>query len=156
MRDINKFEEQNLDIVLEKKLVIEVDFIYFEKCFLKRICDLGEGYFGKVEFCRYDFEGDNIGEQVVVKFLKFESGGNYIVDLKKEIEILRNFYYENIVKYKGICIEDGGNGIKFIMEFLFLGSFKEYFLKNKNKINFKQQLKYVVQICKGMDYLGFW
>ncbi|KAK1339929.1 hypothetical protein QTO34_018493 [Cnephaeus nilssonii] len=155
MRDINKLEEQNPDIVSEKKPAAEVDPTHFEKRFLKRIRDLGEqGHFGKVELCRYDPEGDNTGEQVAVKSLKPESGGNHIADLKKEIEILRNLYHENIVKYKGICTEDGGNGIKLIMEFLPSGSLKEYLPKNKNKINLKQQLKYAVQICKGMDYLG--
>uniref|UniRef100_A0A8C0S0V4 Tyrosine-protein kinase JAK1 n=1 Tax=Canis lupus familiaris TaxID=9615 RepID=A0A8C0S0V4_CANLF len=154
MRDINKLEEQNPDIVSERKPATEVDPTHFEKRFLKRIRDLGEGHFGKVELCRYDPEGDNTGEQVAVKSLKPESGGNHIADLKKEIEILRNLYHENIVKYKGICTEDGGNGIKLIMEFLPSGSLKEYLPKNKNKINLKQQLKYAVQICKGMDYLG--
>ncbi|KGL74836.1 Tyrosine-protein kinase JAK1, partial [Tinamus guttatus] len=154
MRDINKLEEQNPDIVSEKKPVTEVDPTLFEKRFLKRIRDLGEGHFGKVELCRYDPEGDNTGEQVAVKSLKPESGGNHIADLKKEIEILRNLYHENIVKYKGICTEDGGSGIKLIMEFLPSGSLKEYLPRNKNKINLKQLLRYAVQICKGMDYLG--
>ncbi|KFP32642.1 Tyrosine-protein kinase JAK1, partial [Colius striatus] len=154
MRDINKLEEQNPDIVSERKPVTEVDPTLFEKRFLKRIRDLGEGHFGKVELCRYDPEGDNTGEQVAVKSLKPESGGNHIADLKKEIEILRNLYHENIVKYKGICTEDGGNGIKLIMEFLPSGSLKEYLPRNINKINLKQLLRYAVQICKGMDYLG--
>ncbi|NXC52967.1 JAK1 kinase, partial [Aleadryas rufinucha] len=154
MRDINKLEEQNPDIVSEKKPVTEVDPTLFEKRFLKRIRDLGEGHFGKVELCRYDPEGDNTGEQVAVKSLKPESGGNHIADLKKEIEILRNLYHDNIVKYKGICTEDGGSGIKLIMEFLPSGSLKEYLPRNKNKINLKQLLRYAVQICKGMDYLG--
>ncbi|XP_071421731.1 tyrosine-protein kinase JAK1-like [Pithys albifrons albifrons] len=154
MRDINKLEEQNPDIVSEKKPITEVDPTLFEKRFLKRIRDLGEGHFGKVELCRYDPEGDNTGEQVAVKSLKPESGGNHIADLKKEIEILRNLYHDNIVKYKGICTEDGGSGIKLIMEFLPSGSLKEYLPRNKNKINLKQLLSYAVQICRGMDYLG--
>ncbi|XP_066478956.1 tyrosine-protein kinase JAK1 isoform X2 [Tiliqua scincoides] len=154
MRDINKLEEQNPDIVSEKKPNAEIDPTIFEKRFLKRIRDLGEGHFGKVELCRYDPEGDNTGEQVAVKSLKPECGGNHIADLKKEIDILRNLYHENIVKYKGICTEDGGNGIKLIMEFLPSGSLKEYLPRNKSKISLKEQLKYAVQICKGMDYLG--
>ncbi|KAJ6662647.1 hypothetical protein lerEdw1_011784 [Lerista edwardsae] len=154
MRDINKLEEQNPDIVSEKKPNAEIDPTIFEKRFLKRIRDLGEGHFGKVELCRYDPEGDNTGEQVAVKSLKPECGGNHIADLKKEIEILRNLYHDNIVKYKGICTDDGGNGIKLIMEFLPSGSLKEYLPRNKSKISLKEQLKYAVQICKGMDYLG--
>ncbi|NP_038595.1 tyrosine-protein kinase JAK1 isoform 2 [Mus musculus] len=151
---VSVLTRQDPDIVSEKQPTTEVDPTHFEKRFLKRIRDLGEGHFGKVELCRYDPEGDNTGEQVAVKSLKPESGGNHIADLKKEIEILRNLYHENIVKYKGICMEDGGNGIKLIMEFLPSGSLKEYLPKNKNKINLKQQLKYAIQICKGMDYLG--
>ncbi|OBS73264.1 hypothetical protein A6R68_12159, partial [Neotoma lepida] len=37
MRDINKLEEQNPDIVSEKKPTTEVDPTHFEKRFLKRI-----------------------------------------------------------------------------------------------------------------------
>lgn len=64
--------------------------------------------------------------QVAIKSLKPESGDKHTDDLKKEIEILSNLYHENIVKNKGICMEDGGNGIKPIMEFLPSGSPKEY------------------------------
>uniref|UniRef100_A0A8C5PZA9 Tyrosine-protein kinase n=1 Tax=Leptobrachium leishanense TaxID=445787 RepID=A0A8C5PZA9_9ANUR len=154
MREINKLEEQNPDIVSDVTAHTEVDPSLFEKRFLKRVRDLGEGHFGKVELCRYDPEGDNTGDLVAVKSLKPGSGGNHIADLKKEIEILRNLYHDNIVKYKGICEEDGGSGIKLIMEYLPSGSLKEYLPKNLNKINLKQQLKYAVQISKGMDYLG--
>ncbi|PKU35089.1 tyrosine-protein kinase jak1 [Limosa lapponica baueri] len=109
---ITVLSRQDPDIVSEKKPVTEVDPTLFEKRFLKRIRDLGEGHFGKVELCRYDPEGDNTGEQVAVKSLKPESGGNHIADLKKEIEILRNLYHENIVKYKGICTEDGKSSVE--------------------------------------------
>ncbi|XP_053325990.1 tyrosine-protein kinase JAK1 [Spea bombifrons] len=154
MREINKLEEQNPEIVSEIIPYSEVDPTLFEKRFLKRVRDLGEGHFGKVELCRYDPEGDNTGDLVAVKSLKPGSGGNHIADLKKEIEILRNLYHENIVKYKGICDDDGGSDIKLIMEYLPSGSLKEYLPRNVNKINLKQQLKYAVQISKGMDYLG--
>uniref|UniRef100_A0A8C0Z9R5 Tyrosine-protein kinase n=1 Tax=Cyanistes caeruleus TaxID=156563 RepID=A0A8C0Z9R5_CYACU len=126
MRDINKLEEQNPDIVSEKKPVTEVDPTLFEKRFLKSR-DLGE------------VRGMSPPEHSQRSW---------------EIEILRNLYHDNIVKYKGICTEDGGSGIKLIMEFLPSGSLKEYLPRNKNKINLKQLLRYAVQICKGMDYLG--
>ncbi|XP_072275500.1 tyrosine-protein kinase JAK1 [Pyxicephalus adspersus] len=154
MREINKLEEQNPDIVTETSVSTEVDPSLFEKRFLKRVRDLGEGHFGKVELCRYDPEGDNTGELVAVKSLKPGTGGTHIADLNKEIQILRNLYHENIVKYKGICAEDGGSGIKLIMEYLPSGSLKEYLPRNVNKINLKQQLQYAIQIAQGMDYLG--
>ncbi|EPY83709.1 hypothetical protein CB1_000538007 [Camelus ferus] len=154
MRDINKLEEQRERPEEHASSRKCVPAAQAGAALIKHVRLSLQGHFGKVELCRYDPEGDNTGEQVAVKSLKPESGGNHIADLKKEIEILRNLYHENIVKYKGICTEDGGNGIKLIMEFLPSGSLKEYLPKNKNKINLKQQLKYAVQICKGMDYLG--
>ncbi|XP_063795243.1 tyrosine-protein kinase JAK1 [Pseudophryne corroboree] len=154
MREINKLEEQNPDIVSETSLSAQVDPSLFEKRFLKRVRDLGEGHFGKVELCRYDPEGDNTGELVAVKSLKPGTEGTHISDLNKEIQILRNLYHDNIVRYKGICTEDGGSGIRLIMEYLPSGSLKEYLPRNVNKINLKQQLEYAIQIAKGMDYLG--
>lgn len=62
MRDISKLEEQNPDSISEEKPVTEVDLTYFEKPFLKRISDLGEGHFEKVDLCRYDPEGNNTAE----------------------------------------------------------------------------------------------
>ncbi|XP_033885163.2 tyrosine-protein kinase JAK1-like [Acipenser ruthenus] len=154
MRDINRLEEQNPDIVSGIVPKTDVDPTVFEKRFLKRIRDLGEGHFGKVELCRYDPEGDRTGELVAVKSLKPESNDEHRADLRREIDILKNLYHENIVKYKGICTEEGGRGITLIMEYLPSGSLKEYLPRNKHKINLKQQLKYGVQICRGMDYLG--
>uniref|UniRef100_A0A671SHS3 Tyrosine-protein kinase JAK1 n=1 Tax=Sinocyclocheilus anshuiensis TaxID=1608454 RepID=A0A671SHS3_9TELE len=132
----------------------EVDPTVFEKRFLKKIRDLGEGHFGKVELCRYDPRGDRTGELVAVKSLKPENREEQSSNLWREIHILRELYHENIVKYKGICHEEGGRSIKLIMEFLPAGSLKEYLPRNKAHIDLKTLLSYAVQICQGMDYLG--
>uniref|UniRef100_A0A673LVN6 Tyrosine-protein kinase n=1 Tax=Sinocyclocheilus rhinocerous TaxID=307959 RepID=A0A673LVN6_9TELE len=131
-----------------------VDPTVFEKRFLKKIRDLGEGHFGKVELCRYDPRGDRTGELVAVKSLKPENREEQSSNLWREIHILRELYHENIVKYKGICHEEGGRSIKLIMEFLPAGSLKEYLPRNKAHIDLKTLLSYAVQICQGMDYLG--
>ncbi|XP_061594707.1 tyrosine-protein kinase JAK1 [Cololabis saira] len=132
----------------------DVDPTEFEKRFLKKIRDLGEGHFGKVELCRYDPRGDRTGEMVAVKSLKPESRKEQSNNLSREIDILKDLYHENIVKYKGICKEEDGQASKLIMEYLPLGSLKEYLPRNKNKTSPSTLLSYCVQICKGMDYLG--
>lgn len=66
-----------------------------------------QGHFGKVELCRYDPRGDRTGELVAVKSLKPESREEQSGNLWREIDILRELYHENIVKYKGICQEEG-------------------------------------------------
>ncbi|TVK90657.1 Tyrosine-protein kinase JAK1 [Bagarius yarrelli] len=93
---------------------LEVDPTVFEKRFLKKIRDLGEGHFGKVELCLYDPRGDRTGELVAVKSLKPESREEQSGNLWCEIDILRELYHENIVKYKGICQEEGTEGMDYL------------------------------------------
>lgn len=66
-----------------------------------------QGHFGKVELCRYDPRGDKTGELVAVKSLKPENREEQSTNLSREIDILKALYHENIVKYKGICQEEG-------------------------------------------------
>ncbi|XP_076871051.1 tyrosine-protein kinase JAK1 [Brachyhypopomus gauderio] len=152
VRDIDMVEKQNPSI--KPVPTLEVDPTVFEKRFLKKIRDLGEGHFGKVELCRYDPRGDRTGELVAVKSLKPENREEQSTDLWCEIAILRELYHENIVKYKGICQEEGGTSTKLIMEYLPAGSLKEYLPRNKSQIDLSTLLSYAVQICRGMDYLG--
>ncbi|KAF7657152.1 hypothetical protein LDENG_00031210 [Lucifuga dentata] len=152
VRDIDMLEEKNPSI--KPQPTAEVDPTMFEKRFLKWIRDLGEGHFGKVELCRYDPWGDKTGELVAVKSLKPENREEQSNNLMKEIDILKALYHENIVKYKGICQEEGGQAIKLIMEYLPSGSLKEYLPRNKSRTNLNTLLSYAIQICKGMVYLG--
>nr|XP_029542695.1 tyrosine-protein kinase JAK1-like isoform X2 [Oncorhynchus nerka] len=152
VRDIDTLEEQNPSI--KPAPTQEVDPTLFQKRFLKRIRDLGEGHFGKVELCRYDPRGDRTGELVAVKSLKPENREEQSNNLWSEIGILKELYHENIVKYKGICQEEGGRAIKLIMEYLPAGSLKEYLPHNRGQTSLKTLLSYAVQICQGMDYLG--
>uniref|UniRef100_A0AAY5L6Y0 Tyrosine-protein kinase n=1 Tax=Esox lucius TaxID=8010 RepID=A0AAY5L6Y0_ESOLU len=150
VRDIDTLEEQST-YLLDPVPSLEVDPTMFEKRFLRKIRDLGEGHFGKVELCRYDPRGDRTGELVAVKSLKPENGEEQSSNLWSEIGILKELYHENIVKYKGICQEEG---IKLIMEYLPAGSLKEYLPRNRAQTRPETLLSYAVQICQGMDYLG--
>lgn len=66
-----------------------------------------QGHFGKVELCLYDPHGDHSGQKVAVKSLKSESDGPECSNLRREINTMRELYHSNIVKYKGICTEEG-------------------------------------------------
>ncbi|XP_048097869.1 tyrosine-protein kinase JAK1-like [Alosa alosa] len=133
---------------------VDLDPNVFEKRFLKRIRPLGEGHFGKVELCLYDSRGDRTGELVAVKSLKSESSGVETSNLLREINTMRELLHENIVKYKGVSAEEGGTTFKLIMEYLPMGSLKEYLPHNKPKIDHNKLLLYAKQICEGMEYLG--
>lgn len=55
----------------------------------------------------YDPHGNQSGQFVAVKYLKSESEGPESSNLRKEINTMRELYHQNIVKYKGICYEEG-------------------------------------------------
>ncbi|KFW77397.1 Non-receptor tyrosine-protein kinase TYK2, partial [Manacus vitellinus] len=77
----------------------------FQKRYLKKIRELGEGHFGKVGLYCYDPTNDGTGEMVAVKSLKSGSSPELLSSWKREIQILKTLYHENIVKYKGCCSE---------------------------------------------------
>ncbi|XP_072245203.1 tyrosine-protein kinase JAK1 [Leuresthes tenuis] len=152
VRDIDMLEGKNPSI--EPKPTQEVDPTLFDKRFLRKIRDLGEGHFGKVELCQYDPREDGTGEFVAVKSLKPENREEQSNNLSREIDILKALYHKNIVKYKGICKEEGDQVVKLIMEYVPLGSLKEYLPRNKMRTSLNTLLNYCIQICEGMNYLG--
>ncbi|XP_061567061.1 non-receptor tyrosine-protein kinase TYK2 isoform X2 [Cololabis saira] len=128
----------------------QTDPSVFQKRYLKKIRDLGEGHFGKVTLYTYDPANDDTGEMVAVKALK-QDNGTVPDGWMKEIEILKSLYHSNIVKYKGCCTEPGRREVQLIMEYVPLGSLREYL--PKNKISTPQCLMFAQQICQGMEYL---
>ncbi|XP_062849853.1 tyrosine-protein kinase JAK1-like [Trichomycterus rosablanca] len=154
VRELDRIKEHNPSMVSDVIPVLESDPTQFESRFLKKLQNLGEGHFGKVELCLYDPHGDQTGQLVAVKSLKSESEGPECSNLRREINTMRELYHQNIVKYKGICTEEGGRTIKLIMEYLPAGSLKDFLPKNKAHISQQRLLLYAIQICQGMDYLG--
>nr|XP_014352489.1 PREDICTED: non-receptor tyrosine-protein kinase TYK2-like [Latimeria chalumnae] len=141
----------NPDISSESNISLETDPSVFLKRYLKKIRDLGEGHFGKVSLYRYDPNNDGTGEMVAVKCLKSEYSQQLQASWIREIEILRKLYHENIVKYKGCCSEQGGQILQLIMEYLPLGSLRDYL--PKHAVRLPQILLFTQQICEGMAYL---
>ncbi|XP_060729674.1 tyrosine-protein kinase JAK1-like [Tachysurus vachellii] len=154
VRELDHIKEQNPAMVPGNAPVQEIDPTLFESRFLRTIRDLGEGHFGKVELCLYDPHGDHSGQMVAVKSLKSESEGPETSNLRREINTMRELYHSNIVKYKGICTEEGGRTIKLIMEYLPAGSLKDYLPRHKAQTSQQRLLLYAIQICQGMEYLG--
>uniref|UniRef100_A0A4W5JH01 Tyrosine-protein kinase n=1 Tax=Hucho hucho TaxID=62062 RepID=A0A4W5JH01_9TELE len=154
VRDLTGVAEQNPVLPPSRVPIQEVDPTVFDTRFLRKIDDLGEGHFGKVELCQYDPHGDGRGELVAVKSLKPNSKGQLACHLRREIDTMRELYHRNIVKYKGVCSEEGGRTTKLIMEYLPAGSLKDYLPRRKHQTDLKRLLQYALQICQGMDYLG--
>ncbi|XP_076122479.1 non-receptor tyrosine-protein kinase TYK2 isoform X1 [Alosa pseudoharengus] len=151
LRELTELQLKNPDISSKCDSNPDTDPSVFLKRYLKKIRDLGEGHFGKVMLYIYDPSNDGTGEYVAVKALKHDGGGHLHDGWMKEIKILKNLYHDNIVKYKGCCSELGGQVVQLIMEFLPLGSLREYL--PKHRLGMAQSLLFAQQICQGMDYL---
>ncbi|XP_030331122.1 non-receptor tyrosine-protein kinase TYK2 isoform X2 [Strigops habroptila] len=119
----------------------------FQKRYLKKIRELGEGHFGKVSLYCYDPTNDGTGEMVAVKSLKAGCSQQLLASWKREIQILKTLYHENIVKYKGCCSEQGEKIVQLIMEYVPLGSLRDYL--PKHNVSLAHILLFAQQICEG-------
>ncbi|KAJ8389093.1 hypothetical protein AAFF_G00122990 [Aldrovandia affinis] len=151
LRELTELQYKNPDISSKFESVPDADPSVFLKRYLKKIRDLGEGHFGKVMLYMYDPANDGTGEYVAVKVMKQEAGGALYGGWRKEIDILKSLYHANIVKYKGCCSELSGQVVQLIMEYLPLGSLRDYL--PKHHVSVAQTLLFAEQICQGMEYL---
>uniref|UniRef100_A0A8C8VLZ5 Tyrosine-protein kinase n=1 Tax=Pelusios castaneus TaxID=367368 RepID=A0A8C8VLZ5_9SAUR len=152
LRDLTQLQPHNLIDVTSVSPDFSVsDPTVFQKRYLKKIRELGEGHFGKVSLCCYDPTNDGTGEMVAVKSLKSGCSQQLLTSWKREIEILKTLYHENIVKYKGCCSEQGEKIVQLIMEYVPLGSLRDYL--PKHNVGLAHILLFAQQICEGMAYL---
>ncbi|KAH0511940.1 Non-receptor tyrosine-protein kinase TYK2 [Microtus ochrogaster] len=152
LRDLTRLQPQNLvGISAVNSDSAASDPTVFHKRYLKKIRDLGEGHFGKVSLYCYDPTNDGTGEMVAVKALKEGCGPQLRSGWQREIEILRTLYHEHIVKYKGCCEDQGEKSVQLVMEYVPLGSLRDYL--PRHSIGLAQLLLFAQQICEGMAYL---
>ncbi|KAM5307482.1 non-receptor tyrosine-protein kinase TYK2 isoform 2-T4 [Glossophaga mutica] len=152
LRDLTHLQLQNLSAVLHVSSTSPAsDPTVFHKRYLKKIRDLGEGHFGKVSLYCYDPTNEGTGEMVAVKTLKAGCSPQLHTGWRREIDILRTLYHEHIVKYKGCCEDQGEKVVHLVMEYMPLGSLRDYL--PRHSVGLAQLLLFAQQICKGMAYL---
>ncbi|XP_045235891.2 non-receptor tyrosine-protein kinase TYK2 isoform X2 [Macaca fascicularis] len=155
LRDLTRLQPHTLpdlaDVLIVNPDSSASDPTVFHKRYLKKIRDLGEGHFGKVSLYCYDPTNDGTGEMVAVKALKADCGPQHRSGWKQEIEILRTLYHEHIVKYKGCCEDQGEKSLQLVMEYVPLGSLRDYL--PRHSVGLAQLLLFAQQICEGMAYL---
>ncbi|XP_027765602.1 non-receptor tyrosine-protein kinase TYK2-like, partial [Empidonax traillii] len=83
---------------------------------------------------------------VAVKSLKSGSSPELLSSWRREIQILKTLYHENIVKYKGCCSEQGDKVVQLIMEYVPLGSLRDFL--PKHPLSLSHILLFARQICE--------
>ncbi|XP_060037700.1 non-receptor tyrosine-protein kinase TYK2 isoform X2 [Erinaceus europaeus] len=152
LRDLTRLQPQNLvDVITVNPDSLASDPKIFHKRYLKKIRDLGEGHFGKVSLYCYDPTNDGTGEMVAVKALKTGSDSQLCSGWRREIDILRTLDHLHIVQYKGCCQDPGEKSVQLVMEYVPLGSLRDYL--PRHSVGLAQLLLFALQICEGMSYL---
>lgn len=152
LRDLTQLQPQNLaDVLAVNPDSPASDPTVFHKRYLKKIRDLGEGHFGKVSLYCYDPTNDGTGEMVAVKAIKAGCGPQLRTCWRREIDILRTLHHKHIVKYKGCCEDQGEKSVQLVMEYVPLGSLRDYL--PRHSVGLAQLLLFAQQICEGMAYL---
>ena len=115
----------------------------------EKICNIGNGAFGKV----YKARELQTGNLVAVKQLKINNSRSNYQNIIKEINLLKHLSHPNIVKYYNYFKEE--DKIFIIMEYLEGGTLKEYININKNKITEDNARVIIKQLLNALSYLHY-
>lgn len=136
---ISKEDESNVHLKEPKSITSEL------KC-EKNPCErLTGGKFGEV------FKGQYDEKEVAIKTLKkIDDKEQFML----EATILAQFDDDNVVKLYGTSTKPNEtNVLCLVMEWCEHGDIKSYLEKNNNKTNLDQKLKWLKQICSGMEHI---
>ena len=109
----------------------------------------------------FSFNSRSNGEwdSVAVKMVKQHKDINndspqLLYEMQRELDIMKRLSHDNVVKIKGVLLEDEGI---IIMEFVKEGSLDNYLKINQDQIKYPYQLfVYAQNIVDGMIYLQTW
>ncbi|XP_023735694.1 serine/threonine-protein kinase STY46-like [Lactuca sativa] len=99
------------------------------------------------------FHGEYLGEHVAVKILGSEHLNDETLgnEFAHEVAMLREVQHANAVRFIGACMKKPPLCI--ITEYMPGGSLYKYLHKNHNILKLPQLVKFVIDVCKGMENL---
>lgn len=122
--------------------------LHLDKSDIKFGIKIGEGNYGEVYRGQMtDAQGRK--ETVAIKSLKAVGQTD---DLKREFRIMQKLKHRNIVRLCGL-VDSDEEDMYVVMEYLPMGSLKDYLKTHREHINNTMLLKFAMDIAEGMDYL---
>ncbi|XP_061969353.1 serine/threonine-protein kinase STY46-like isoform X3 [Populus nigra] len=98
------------------------------------------------------YRGVYLGQDVAIKIFRSEQlNDTQEEEFAQEVAILREVQHRNVVRFIGACTKSPHLCI--VTEFMPGGSLYDYLHKNHNILELPQLLKFVIDVCKGMEYL---
>ena len=107
----------------------------------------------------FHYRSNGEWDSVAVKMVKQHKDINndspqLLFEMQRELDIMKRLSHHNVVKIKGVLLEDEGI---IIMEFVKEGSLDNYLKVNQDQIKYPNQLfVYAQNIVDGMNYLQSW
>ncbi|XP_045617240.1 tyrosine-protein kinase hopscotch isoform X2 [Procambarus clarkii] len=109
---------------------------------------IGEGNYGEVH---RGMMTDDQGNKKIVAIKTLKAVGE-VGDFKREVDIMKKLKHKNIVELCGL-VESEGEDMYMVMEYLPMGSLKDYIKTHKEHLKDNTLLKFAMDIAEGMDYL---
>lgn len=109
---------------------------------------IGEGNYGEVY---RGLMNDDQGHTKTVAIKTLKAVGQ-VDDFKREVDIMKKLKHKNIVELCGL-VESEGEEMYMVMEYLPMGSLKDYIKSHKEHLKDATLLKFAMDIAEGMDYL---
>ncbi|XP_069157259.1 LOW QUALITY PROTEIN: tyrosine-protein kinase CSK-like [Procambarus clarkii] len=94
---------------------------------------------------------DDQGNKKIVAIKTLKAVGE-VGDFKREVDIMKKLKHKNIVELCGL-VESEGEDMYMVMEYLPMGSLKDYIKTHKEHLKDNTLLKFAMDIAEGMDYL---
>uniref|UniRef100_A0A0K2TD28 receptor protein-tyrosine kinase n=1 Tax=Lepeophtheirus salmonis TaxID=72036 RepID=A0A0K2TD28_LEPSM len=120
---------------------------------------LGEGNFGKVFKANMNNSKSGTCHEVAVKMLKEGHTDSDVIDLVKEVEIMKKVgSHENVLSLVGVCTKpNGSHPLWAVVEYALHGCLKTHLQKRKNErllLSSEEMYSFSNQISKGMNFLS--
>ncbi|KAJ7006450.1 hypothetical protein NC653_005718 [Populus alba x Populus x berolinensis] len=98
------------------------------------------------------YRGVYFGQDVAIKMFRSEQlNDTQEEEFAQEVAILREVQHRNVVRFIGACTKSPHLCI--VTEFMPGGNLYDYLHKNHSILELPQLLKFVIDVCKGMEYL---
>ncbi|URE33360.1 kinase family [Musa troglodytarum] len=102
--------------------------------------------------CGELYHGSYLGQDVAIKAIRSDHLNEpLLLEFHQEVSILKKIQHENVVRFIGACTKPSQFCI--VTEYMHGGNLYDYLHKHHNILELSMLLRFVIDVCKGMDYL---
>uniref|UniRef100_A0AC35U523 Non-specific protein-tyrosine kinase n=1 Tax=Rhabditophanes sp. KR3021 TaxID=114890 RepID=A0AC35U523_9BILA len=124
---------------------------------IKEKNNLGNGHYSTIYEGSYNTDNKQTWIKVACKVMNSKeekSLQDQIMEVHRDIEVLKNLVHINIVKFYGVTFNQTNDyGYVFIIEFSDVGDMEKYFINARNRILVKEAKQWIMEVINGLTFL---